>query len=308
MTFTSAIKRTAALTVLLLFGLEVPHAQRSGAPAAARPKPIVFAVLNDGKSIEPIGYFEKNSFASTIDGASQEDAIFAFHKTYYRAGTKYRLIFGGADAGTLRVNSSDPTAECSRNAAEVAYTSQRARLRGNVMAIATNIPATTKGSGVRRLPTATERTEIEALVRAYLTDQKLAAATVRTLKYHNLTAVDADGDGNAELIGTFWVEPARTSRALLFFIAEREQNGKYSFAYSDYRLIKQDDVMSGEIAHLDEGVYHERLLELLDTDGDGTAEIFTYIQSFEGAGFNVYRREKGKWKLMFEAANYRCAF
>jgi len=41
---------------------------------------------------------------------------------------------------------------------------------------------------------------------------------------------------------------------------------------------------------------------------DGTGEIFTYVQSFEGAGFNAYRRASGKWTQSFETSNYHCAF
>jgi len=66
--------------------------------------------------------------------------------------------------------------------------------------------------------------------------------------------------------------------------------------------------MSGEIKSVDEGVYHELLLDTFDYDGDGTAEIFTYTQSFEGAGFDAYRRSGGKWVRAFDYANYHCGY
>ncbi len=302
------MKNAAIIIGLVLFTSAGVSAQRIGATAAAGPKPVIFAVLNDGKSVEPIAFVDGNTLTQTVDGGSEQDAVGAFHKAYYRVGGKYRLIFGGADAGNVSIKSSDPGAECARNAAEITFVSERARLRGNVMALATNVPTTKKGSGVRRLPTAAERSEIEALVRSFLAGQRMNAAVVKDLKYHNLTAVDVDSDGKVELIGTFWVEPTRTSRALLFFIAEKGSDGKYSFGHTDFRVIEQKDVMSEEITDLDDGVYHERLLDLFDFDNNGTAEIFTYIQSFEGAGFNAYRREKGKWNLIFEGSNYRCAY
>ncbi|HMQ03444.1 MAG TPA: hypothetical protein PKD26_05975 [Pyrinomonadaceae bacterium] len=300
--------KSALLLIVILSGLTGGMGQRTGAPEAARSRPIIFAVLGDGERIEPIAYLEKNILTKAIDGASEQAAIFTFHKAYYRAGTKYRLIFGGADAGSVNVKSSDPEGECSKSSANISFTSQRARLRGNVMALATNVSSSTKGSGVRRLPTVAERSEIEALVRAHFIDQKIGTAVIRNLRYHNLTAIDVDGDGSIEMVGTFWVEPSRTSRAMLFFIADKGADGKYSFGYSDHRLIKQDEVMSRDVTDLDGGVYHERLLDLFDTDGNGTAEIFTYVQSFEGAGFNAYRREQGKWKMIFEGANYHCAY
>jgi hypothetical protein len=67
--------------------------------------------------------------------------------------------------------------------------------------------------------------------------------------------------------------------------------------------------MSGEITALDEGIYHEMLLDTLDYDADGTGEIFTHVRSFEGAGFMVYKRGAGgKWTKVFEGSNYHCAF
>ena len=90
--------------------------------------------------------------------------------------------------------------------------------------------------------------------------------------------------------------------------AEKGSNGRYSFGTTDYRVIEEKDVMSGEIATVDDGVYHERLLDILDVDNDGVAEVFTYVQSFEGAGFNAYRRADGKWTKIYDGANYHCGY
>ena len=95
---------------------------------------------------------------------------------------------------------------------------------------------------------------------------------------------------------------------MLFFIADKGANGKYTFGYSEYKPVKKDEVMSEEITMLDTGIYNELLLDVYDYDGDGTGEIFTYTQSFEGAGFNAYRREGGKWAKVFEGSNYDCPY
>ena len=167
--------------------------------------------------------------------------------------------------------------------------------KGKCDGVATNAAASAKGSGIRRLPTAAERSEIEALVRAEFIAQKVKSDAAANLKYHNLTALDVDSDGKAELVGTYSVETAPKSRALLFFIADKNASDKYGIGFSDFRIIEEKDVISQDIKDLDSGVYHERLLDIFDTDNDGVAEVFTYVQSFEGAGFNVYRRGGGKW-------------
>ena len=100
----------------------------------------------------------------------------------------------------------------------------------------------------------------------------------------------------------------KLTRGLLFFIASKGSNGKYAVGYKEYRSIDQANVMSGDIKAVDDGVYHELLLDAFDFDGDGTAEIFTYVQSFEGAGFNVYHRAGTKWTKSFEGSNYHCGY
>ena len=299
-----------AITLTFLFGFVFQPAFPQGARAKPEPKalPVIFAVLNHGKIVEPIGYVDKGKLAKAVDGGSEARQLAAFTRQYYKPGAAYRLIFGGANAGTVTIKSSDPKAECIANTAEITFASTRAKIKGNVMALATNASTSTKGSGVRRLPTAAERSEIESLVRAELTAQKVPQAAAKDLKYHNLTALDVDGDGSIEFVGTFWAETGATSRALLYFIADKGGNGKYALGFKDFRVIEQKDVMSADVKDVDTGVYHERLLDVFDIDNDGTAEVFTYIQSFEGAGFNAYKRANGKWSNVFEGSNYHCAY
>ncbi len=297
-----------ALAVMCAFAIQPVAAQTAKPKPRSKALAVVFAVLNDGKVVEPIGYVDKGKLAPTVDGASEAPKLAAFHRQYYKPAATYRLIFGGADAGTVTIKSSDPKAECIANTAQITFASTRAKLKGNVMGLATNATTTTKGSGVRRLPTAGERSEIEALVRAELAKQKVAESAAKNLKYHNLTALDVDNDGIAEQVGTFWVDTGTTSRALLFFIAFKNSDGKYTFGHTDFQNVEEKDVMSGEIKDMDAGVSHERLLDILDIDNDGVAEVFTYAQSFEGAWFNVYKRTAGKWANVFEGYNYHCGY
>jgi hypothetical protein len=298
----------SAIAVFLAILVTASSAQKPRPRPATKARPIVFAVLNDGKIVEPIAYVDKGKLEQAIDNAAEAPKLSAFNRSYYKPASTYRLIFGGADAGSVTIKSSDPKAECIANTASIGFTSQRAKLKGNVMALATNVAATSKASGVRRLPTPAERSEIEALVRAELDRQKINSSPAKNLKYHNLTALDVDADGNVELVGTFWVETDPKTRALLFFIANKGSDGKYAFGATDFRIIEEKDVMSGEISAVDGGVYHERLLDALDIDSDGAAEVFTYVQSFEGAGFNAYRRAGGKWTKIYDGANYHCGY
>ncbi len=204
------------------------------------------------------------------------------------------------------VKSSNVKAECSKNLATVATQSEKAKLKGFVMGLATNAPTQATALGMRRLPTYAERTEVEALVRAEFTKQLVTTGAIKDLHFYNLTSIDADNDGTAEVVGSAWVESSAKERNLLFFIAEKNAD-KYKFGYSDYKKITPDDVMSGELKDLDE-LGGELLLDIFEYNGDKTAEIFTINKAFEGNNFNVYSRKDGKWTKVFEGYNYHCAY
>jgi len=292
----------------MIIGLvTVADAQRR--PAAKPAKTVIFAVLNDGKAIEPIGYIgAKGVMTPAIDGASEGAVLTAFHKTYFSKGKMFPLIFGGKVSGNVTVTSSDPRGECVNFLGNVSTKTTRTALKGNIMALATNAKILKPGSGIRRLPTPAERAEIETLVREAFTAKSISAEVVKNLKYHNLTALDINNDGQSEMVGSFWVEPSATEREVLFFVAELGADKKYRFGFSEGRRIKQEDTMSEDIKDVDSGVYHERLLDVFDIDGDGDSEIFSYVMSFEGAGFNVYKRQGDGWVKLFEGSNYHCGY
>ena len=279
--------------------------QKRAAKPTAKSKPIVFAVLNDGQTLEPIGEIDKGKLVETANGGDEPKLLSGFTNLYYKPKTVYNLIFGGAANGTVTVNSYDAKSDCGKNLAQVSTQSAKAKLKGFVMGLATNEKTGKAASGTRRLPTTAERNEIESLVRAEFVKQGVSSNAVKNLKYYNLTALDVDNDGKAEMVGSFWVESSAKERNLLFFIANKDD--KYEFGYRDYKKVTPDEVMSGELKDLDE-LGGELLLDVLEYNGDATAEIFTINKAFEGNNFQVYSRQNGKWTKVFEGYNYHCAY
>ena len=282
-------------------------AQKKRPAVKSKPKPIIFAVLNDGTTLEPIGAIDKGELIATANGGDEPKTLTSFTNNYYKPKTVYNLIFGGAKNGSVTVASNDPKSDCGKNLATVTTQSPKAKLKGYVMALATSeMPANT-ASGVRRLPTATERAEIETIVRAELIKQGVSTNAAKNLKYYNLTALDVDADGKAELVGSYWAETSPKERNLLFFIADKSAGGKYELGFSNYSKVTPAEIMSGEMKDLDE-LGGELLLDTLEYNGDSTAEIFTINRAFEGNNFQVYSRQDGKWTKVFEGYNYHCAY
>lgn len=297
------IKRMGISVLILLFAVFVSQAQKPRQTPKPRPKSIVFAVIDSGKMIEPIAYITNGKLTDATNSAGGQNS---FASIYYKPKTSYTVVFGGVGNGKFTVTKSNVGSECSTNLA-YGTTSSKARLSKIVMALATNAKVST-GTGVRRLPTAAERAEIEKLVRAEFTKQKVPAAMQKDLHYQNLTAIDVDKDGKAEMVGSYWLAPSAKDRRMLFFIADKDGYGKYSFGYSEYQHVTPDKVMSGDVKDTDGGIYHELMIDYMDYDGDGTGEIFTIIQAFEGNNFHAFRRQGGKWVKTYEAYNYHCAF
>jgi hypothetical protein len=299
----------AKILSLIFVGLSCINAvvaQKTRPKEKAESKQVIFAVLRDGKLIEPIAFIDADKLAPVEDESSTQKA---FGIKYYKPKALYSLIFGGAKDGTVQIVKSNVGGECSGNSADIISRPVKVKISGLVMALATNaVLKTPAEAGLRRKPTPAERSEIEALVRAEYTKQGVAAAALKNLRYHNLTALDVDHDEEAEFVGSYWVAPKADERDLLFFIAEKDTSGKYALTLSDYSAVKPDDVMSGDVKDIDGGVGHELLLDVLDFDKDGTDEIFTLGQAFEGNNYYVYKREDGKWVKTYETYNYRCAF
>lgn len=292
---------------LILLAANVFVSAQKRTKVAEKPKPVIFAVLDDGQTLEPIAGIDNGELVEITNGGSDPKDLAAFAKNFYKPNTKYGLIFGGKLSGTATVKSSNPKSECGKNLATATTQSPKAKLKGFVMALATNAKTQPAAQGVRRLPTFAERTEIEALVRAEFAKQGVSAETLKDLHYHNLTALDVDNDGSAEMVGTFWVESPGKERNQLFFIAEKS-DGNYQFNHSEYAKITPNEIMSGELKDLDEGIGSELLLDVYDYNGDKTAEIFTINSAFEGANFHVYSRKNGKWTRVYESYNYHCAY
>lgn len=279
-------------------------------------KAVVFAVFGAAAAdapatMEPILLIEGGQYKEPVSGGSDGDEITRFSNAHYSKGQKYRLLFGGAEAGTATVRKSNRESECFRTGADITLQST-AKLNRNVMALATDsgslgLAATERS---RRTPSASERAKALELARAAFKQKGVAAALLPTMEVVNLTAIDLDRDGKAELAGSF-VTSKRTrkqERYALFLLAVPDGTG-YRTAVSNYSRHTEDEMMSGSsINAINEGIYVERLVDHLDLDGDRVSELITTATGLEGVTYYIYKRQGGEWRSAYEFGNYRCAF
>ncbi len=304
----------AFVAALLLLAQTPPRASASPQQqSTTRPASAVFIVTKDGTEdaqVEPVAVINaRGALAEPASDAAGADALPAFLARHYRAGAKYRLIFGGAEAGTVTIRAATP-AECSPNAASADIGPDAVKLGGNVMALATDGAHAPRAQTSRRAPTDAERAAAFGVAKRFLTGKRVSASAIeRGTKTLNLTATDLDGDGREELVGSYVVKVGPQVRDTLFLIAAPQGRGFHA-ALTKYARVNARQMMDpsliGQVGESGLGV--ELYVEQLDADGDGVGEVFTLSRSFEGTTYRAYQRRQGVWRAAYENYSYRCAY
>jgi hypothetical protein len=224
---------------------------------------------------------------------NNEAAQQLFAKKYFSEGQKYRLTFGGGQAGTATVKKSGMG--CNALHATVAIETT-AKIQGQVRALATNSESLGRKASTRRAPTAAERAAVMALVRQIYRAKGTSAQLQRLLKTTDLTASDLNGDGKFELIGSFVIETQAKARRDLFLIAEARGSGFAAtlVSYQSYKLPPEG---------FDSAI---NFVDQMDLDSDGVGEVFAIQGGFDGYAYLIYKKQNGRWRNVFSATGDAC--
>jgi hypothetical protein len=216
-----------------------------------------------------------------------------FAKEYFNAGRKYRLTFGGGDAGIAKIIKWDKGCNNIHATAEV---STSVKLKGRLRALATDSETLGSRSSARRAPTEPERAAVMQQVRQLYRQKGATPAMLQRLTTTNLTATDLNGDGNYELVGSFVIATQKTFRRDLFMIAEPQGAG-YKMALVDYQSYKLP--AEGYPSAID-------FVDQLDLDGDGIGEVFAIQGGFDGYGYAIYKKQNGRWRNVYSVTGDAC--
>jgi hypothetical protein len=294
--------RHLASFVLCLVSSALPatggRAQTKAARAAANNEAVVFAVKKyDATQMEPVVIIRRGVFVkppvdeSDVTGGDIEAQSKRFISDYFRAGRKYRLLFGGGEGGTVEVQKYlEPG--CVGMVAEVTAQTQ-ARLGGEVRALATDSAALGRPQGSRRAPTDAERASALELARSALASNGVGAALVRKMETLNLTAGDLDRDEKADLIGSFRVVGPDYTNYALFMIFE-PAGDKLKAALTWYHKGAEADAAD------------RRLVDHLDLDGDGVAEVIAEGHYYESNDYIIYKKQRGQWRSVYQGGGGGC--
>lgn len=215
-----------------------------------------------------------------------------FSDAYFRAGRRYRVVFGGGDVGSLTVKK-EVEPGCVGLIAEVVVQTT-VRLGGQVQALAVSSDNIGRGESSRRAPTEDERASAVEVARVVFGQRGVAAALVKKMKTVNLTATDIERDGKFELIGNFEIHGKNEVAYTLFIIFEPTAAGKYKPAWNWYHKGVEES-------------YEDRsLVDAIDLDGDGTAEVIAEGRYYESNDYVIYKREAGAWRPVYKGGGGGC--
>src|SRR5690242_20198704 len=160
-----------------------PAKAPSKTPAKAGATLFVVSQNNNGSYIEPlVGIIEGRYLEPP---AAESDQFAAFASRYYRAGQKYRLLFGGGDAGAATVKAGPgKDSECARAQAAVDLQTT-ARINGLVRGLATNSETLGRRAPARRFPTPAERAAVNELAGRIFRQKGVAAVAIQEMRTIN---------------------------------------------------------------------------------------------------------------------------
>ena len=285
-------------------------AANKSSPSSA--KAILFAVSqrDSTATLDPIVILQNGKYNNPPGGDATLPQVTRFANQYYRAGAKYRLLFGGAETGTVEVKQWNLRKDCSRTEAVIKI-SGTDKIKGRVMGLATDAAELGRNSPSRRQPTSKERQAVEELARNLYRQKGISEAQLKDgFKYINETATDLNGDGKAELVATFLVKRTKGTNAahVLFLIAEL-QGGIYKAAISQYGRITAADLGGSEdkLDDLGKNTLPEVLVDQIDLDRDGIAEVIIADLTEQGVIYKIYQKQKQGWRRAYEFSTSRCA-
>jgi hypothetical protein len=296
----SVNRRKALLLILLLVCLAVAGSteKRNSAHGVISQKrsaaTVVFAIAGepDDYRMDAVAIVESRRFVTPFSD-EQKDRQKKFAEKYFATGQTYRLMFGGGEAGSVKLKKWSEG--CNTVHAEVTLTSS-VPLRGNVRALATNSDSLVKHAGARRAPTEAERSAVILLMKSIYTQQRTPVSLLPSIKVTNLTATDLDGNGKYEMIGSFTLAAKNKFERDLFLIARPLA-----------RAMRADFVKFEAYQPPPEGFLHSiDFVDQLDLDGNGIAEVFAVQGGFDAYGYVIFRKVGGRWREVYNMIGDAC--
>jgi hypothetical protein len=290
-----AVVSTLLALALLTMPLAQPQAQTAARGAANKKTMILtFSKTEQGAYIEPIVILDRGRYLDPPWADSDKES---FNSDYFKPGQSYRILQGGAEVGTALVEK--PTGK-----ACIEWGAADAKIEANAQVeegLATDSATLGRKSSARRTPTDEERDAALKLARTIFRQKRVSPALLKEIGTTSLIATDLNHDGQAELIGNFYIglSPGAGIPDHALLLVMEPQGSSYRAALAHYYRAKSKSGIQGDVPG-------EDFLDQLDLDADGTDELFVRFTDWEAWDFGIYKKQRGRWKLVYRGAGGGC--
>jgi len=137
---------------------------------------------------------------------------------------------------------------------------------------------------------------LEVARRAYR-QQGLRSSVLGRIATLRLVTTDLDGDGRAEMIGTFLIEEPKARHAL-FLIAEPQRGDGYQATLVSYR--RSGDIEDGKDYEEQVFVDHANL------GRSATDVVVVRVDGWESHRYVLYEKRAGRWSAVYRGGGFGC--
>lgn len=267
------------------------------------PERVIFAIENSDPYgallIEPVVIIDRGRFIQPIGFDVEEDNVKyqQFISNYYKKGTSYPILFGGSKLGTVIIDE-QIDAGCSSIAKVQLKTS--INVEGETRVLATTSHSTRVRKSFRRGADQSEKSAMLLLAEKIYQEKGIPKDQLKNISIVSLDAIDFNGDGKAELAGSFTIgEEVTQNRPVLFrlFIVAERQNTTYKASLSLYNEAPESGT----------DIWQELFVDQIDLDGDGIDElIIKEINTSRNTGYLIYKKKHGQWIKIYEGGGSGC--
>jgi hypothetical protein len=271
----------------------------SGAPPA-RPPLVLFSVEKGEQAalLDPIAMVDGSGTIKSPFPPDSDAAARRFVERWLTPGRAYPVYFGGAPTGTVTVRERPGDPGISLQAPSALKSS--AVLQGRTMALAVSRPVS-PGLGARPLQrrplTAPERAALLAAAQAEFRRNGVPDPVARAARIVTAAALNLDGAGRTEIAARLQAAAGAGPRWDLFVIAEPVGASGFAFGLTVANRDKRTPTME------DMNYVEQDLVDALDVNGDGIAEVVTRSVYYESHDYTVFqKRAGGKWRKVYRGA------
>lgn len=248
-------------------------------------------VLVESKNyLEPLAYIVDDDFK---DVWTNQDELDGFIKKFYQAGRRYVLFNQNGIAGSATIKHSVLPGSINMEGctmpviADVATKFNDKKVPSDSFFIATNEPKRIRKSGPIQKASRKEAKQLEQISKKSILEEKNydEAMDSQSLQVSSTVySVDIDNDNSEELVGVVLFHlPSEQKDSYHDFnrfsliVAKKDKKGRYR------KLFVNNMGSSG-----DAGVYHLKILSLIDLNGDGNLEMIVSVSGYEFSSLLVF--------------------